>query len=273
MRRTGGCDQDGEFGECRTWVAEVSQIGRRQGEGACPGGRDRPGGVRRNGIGHRWSGVGGISGIGLAIGAAATAVGVAVLPDDWRDRLFRAPDLLARAVHDPHQAMFLVRNLDHPWLAAQGEGVLRAARQAEARRYGPGDHLDDDADAFRHTYAAALMTLRSMRDHDVGAADAQQLTVELGDAHEQDGPDPLEQDRAGHDNAAASDMDRRNNRAGAALVGDGHASTGDWLTEGELRARVATAVDGGSSWRLAADGTSLEVTGPTIDPTSWTDWF
>lgn len=188
----------------------------------------------------------------VAVGVAG-AIGVAVLvdgPGDAFDKARRGVKLAARGVQDPHQGWFVVSNLHRPWLAEVGYGVLDDAKAAERGRYGASDHLDDDADAFRHAYAAALMTVRAMRDHGATQAEAARLVTGLGDAHERDGVD---------NGAHASEMDRHNNRVGVELVGDGRQGAG-WVTEAQVEQLVVDALEAGRLQRLADDGSGLVAT-------------
>ncbi len=173
-------------------------------------------------------------------------------PDDAVSKLATAGQLVRRAVEDHHQALFVLARLDRPWLARVGYAVYDDAKAREQQHFGRGDHLDDDGDAFRHAWAAALMALRAMRDHGMSRPDAARLVIGLGDAHERDGAD----------NAALSaQMDRVNNRRGVELVGSGRAGAG-WISEFELEQHVLDAVRGGRLARVAADGGSLVATGP-----------
>lgn len=141
------------------------------------------------------------------------------------------------------QAWFVLTHPTRPWLAPMGLGVARDARAAQEALYGPREPLDGAQDAFRHAYAAALFSLRAMREHGVGAEKAHELAIEAGAAHEADGQDNNDE----HSRA----MDERNNTAGTIAVGDGRARPGEqadargFVTERALRARILAAMAAG----------------------------
>jgi hypothetical protein len=156
-------------------------------------------------------------------------------------------------VHRQQQKIFLDRTaqigfvLTHPtkpWLLSMGLGVARDARASQESLYGPREPLDGPQDAFRHTYAAALFSLRAMRDHGVSADDAHGLAVDAGAAHEADGQD--------NNDAFSRRMDTANNLTGTQLVGDGRALPGEdadangFVTEHALQQRVLVAMAAGT---------------------------
>ncbi|MCB0877755.1 MAG: hypothetical protein KDC46_02085 [Thermoleophilia bacterium] len=139
-----------------------------------------------------------------------------------------------------HQIGVVLRHPTKPWLAGLGLGVARDARAAQEQLYGTREPLDGPQDAFRHTYAAALMTLRAIRDHGEDPAGAAALAIEAGEAHELDGQD--------NNDDLSREMDRFNNHVGAGLAGDGRAAGGEqadangFVTEHALRERVLEAM-------------------------------
>ncbi len=141
------------------------------------------------------------------------------------------------------QIGFVLRHPLTPWLAGTGLGVARDARAAQEQLYGRAEPLDGPQDAFRHAYAAALFTLRGIRDHGADPERAAKLAVEAGEAHEVDGQD--------NNDDFSREMDRFNNVVGAGLVGDGRARSGEqadergFVTEHDLRRRVFAAIRAG----------------------------
>lgn len=184
--------------------------------------------------------------------AATGITGVAVLLDDPRDFLHHItslPKYLKRAIEDPHQAMFVIRHANHPWLASLGYSLLDEARAGEQRHFGSAGAIDNEADAFRHAYASGLFVLRAMRDHGISASEAEHLSNEAGRAHEADGAD----NDAGR---LSSKMDIANNAVGASLIGDGHRG-GLWMTERDVERAAEDALAHGKLFEIDADRTSL----------------
>jgi hypothetical protein len=134
------------------------------------------------------------------------------------------------------QAWFVISHPTKPWLFSTGMGVANDARGAQESLYGRREPLDGPQDAFRHAFAAALFSLRAMRDHGVGEDEAHQLAIDAGAAHEADGQD--------NNDDFSRDMDTANNLTGTNIVGDGRALPGEdadangFLTEHALQQRV-----------------------------------
>jgi hypothetical protein len=207
--------------------------------------------MRSRGAG--WSlaalGTGALRGAALGAGLGASLVGLdRVTGGEVKQQLDYV--LLDRRA----QVLFVLRHPTKPWLASTGLGVARDARAAQEALYGMAEPTDGPQDAFRHTWAAALLALRAMRDHGVPSGEAQQLAIEAGEAHEVDGQD--------NNDALSRAMDEHNNAAGAALAGDGRARPGEqadsrgFVTEHALRERVLDAI---------ADG-DVELVDRTADP-------
>jgi hypothetical protein len=142
------------------------------------------------------------------------------------------------------QIGFVLRHPTEPWLLGMGLGVARDARAAQEHYYGTREPLDGPQDAFRHTYAAALFSLRAMRGHGLDPSAAHELAIQAGAAHEADGQD--------NNDAWSSAMDTANNLAGTKVVGDGRALAGEqadergFVTEAALRERVLGAMADGA---------------------------
>jgi hypothetical protein len=138
------------------------------------------------------------------------------------------------------QAWFVLKHPNKPWLLQTGLGVAHDARTAQEHLYGKAEPLDGPQDAFRHTYAAALMSLRAMRDHGETPDSAHALAIEAGAAHEADGQD--------NNDDFSRNMDTFNNHAGTVVAGDGKAQPGEhadqdgFVTEHDLRERVLGAI-------------------------------
>jgi hypothetical protein len=141
------------------------------------------------------------------------------------------------------QILFVLRNPTRPWLAGMGISVAADARAAQEALYGQREPLDGPQDAFRHTFAAALFSLRATRDHGQSPDDAHRLAIDAGEAHEVDGQD--------NNDDFSRAMDSFNNRVGTEIAGDGRAASGEsadadgYLTEHALRDRVLRAIADG----------------------------
>lgn len=137
---------------------------------------------------------------------------------------------------DTATAGFFLRNVTKPWLAPTS---YRSATDSISRTksiFG-GSRESDGSDAFRHTFASALMTMR-IRERGVDATTASQLVTQLGEAHERDTPhrdDPLTK--------LESQMDLHNNAVGISLVpiaSDRHQlPSPEYLTSAVLQATKA----------------------------------
>lgn len=142
------------------------------------------------------------------------------------------------------QMWFVIKNARYPWIGPMGLKVASDARAAQERLYGRSEPLDGPQDAFRHAYAAALFTLRAMRDHNLSQANAAKLALEIGEAHERDGQD--------NNDELSRNMDYFNNASGAKIVADGRARDYEqkdergFLTEEALAARVLDAMRQGN---------------------------
>lgn len=130
---------------------------------------------------------------------------------------------------------YVLEHVDAPWLAPLGMTSGSAAREREQRLYRGGgpEESGGGADAFRHTYAAALMTARAQR-LGVDAERAADLVVGAGDARERD------TNALGY-NPASGEMDRHNNRVGAQISLD----AGPGIGERALARRVLEAMRSG----------------------------
>lgn len=141
------------------------------------------------------------------------------------------------------QIGFVVRHPTKPWLGPMGLGVASDARAAQEHYFGKREPLDGAQDAYRHVYAAALFSLRAMRDHGASPDEAHGLAIEAGQAHETDGQD--------NNDRWSREMDVANNLTGTQLIADGHAATGEeadaagFVTEAALRVRVLDALRDG----------------------------
>jgi hypothetical protein len=161
------------------------------------------------------------------------------------------------------QIGFVLRHPTKPWLLGMGLGVARDARAAQEHYYGPREPLDGPQDAFRHTYAAALFSLRAMRGHGLDPATAHQLAIQAGAAHEADGQD--------NNDAYSSAMDTANNLTGTQVVGDGRARAGEaadangFVTEAALRERVLSAIASGTVQVVDRTGSVPSPRPTTID--------
>jgi hypothetical protein len=142
-----------------------------------------------------------------------------------------------------HQILFVLKNPTNPWVATTGLGVARDAKRMQDSLYGTWDPMDGPQDAFRHSFAAALFSLRAMRDHGETPASAHALAIGAGEAHEADGQD--------NNDDFSRAMDNANNLTGTQIVGDGRALPGEdadangFLTEHALRDRVLAALADG----------------------------
>lgn len=186
--------------------------------------------------------------------AATGAIGIAALidgPSDFVEHVKLMPKLVKRAIEDPHQTWFVVSHPNRPWLYSMGYEILNDSHAAERRNFGKADAIDNEGDAFRHAYAAALMTLRAMRDHGVSQSKAAALSHEAGVAHESDGAD----NPAGK---LSSRMDLYNNQVGIKLVGSGRVD-GIWLSEQELERKVLDALENGKLREIDPDQKRLTV--------------
>lgn len=178
--------------------------------------------------------------LGLATGAAA-GVGLLVL-----DRLSGGTVNSTRKRFSLEEAGAVLGNWRDPWLGIEAWNVRGRAINRSSQLYGVDG--EGPGNAFRHAYAAALLTLRAMRDHGESRSNAAALTRDVGTAHEdRDSTDP--------DNALRR-MDLHNNEAGIDLVGDGHVVQGGrWLRDEELVGRVQQAIAGGKLLVQRDDGT------------------
>ena len=162
------------------------------------------------------------------------------------------------------QIMFVLRNPTNPWIAGTGIGVAKDAQSMQDSLYGRWDPMDGPQDAFRHSFAAGLFSLRAMRDHGEGVENAHRLAIDAGEAHEVDGQDNNDE----HSRA----MDTANNLTGTQIVGDGRALPGEdadadgFLTDHGLRDRVLRALQGGQLQVIDRTGT-----GPVTRSTLPTD--
>lgn len=162
------------------------------------------------------------------------------------------------------QIMFVLKNPTNPWIAGTGIGVARDAQAMQDSLYGRWDPLDGPQDAFRHTFAAGLFSLRAIRDHGETPEQAHRLAIGAGDAHEADGQD--------NNDEFSRAMDTANNLTGTQVLGDGRALPGEdadangFLTEHALRDRVLAALRDG---RLQV--VDRGAGGPTPRATSATD--
>jgi len=151
------------------------------------------------------------------------------------------------------QIWFVVTNPTRPWIAHMGLGVAEDARAAQVALFGRPDPLDGPQDAFRHAYAAALFSLRAMRDHGEDPAKAHDLAIRAGAAHEADGQD--------NNDDLSRGMDTANNSTGTQLVGDGRAARGEaadaagFVTERALADRVLAALGSGQLQLVDRDAT------------------
>ncbi|MCW2926810.1 MAG: hypothetical protein JWM86_778 [Thermoleophilia bacterium] len=176
-------------------------------------------------------------------GALGAGLGASLLVADHLSggAVKRQLDLIA--LDRKAQLWFVVSHPTKPWLASLGLGVADAARSSQERLYGPREPLDGPQDAFRHTFAAALFSLRAMREHGTAPTEAHELAIAAGEAHERDGQD--------NNDSFSRAMDTANNHLGTELVGDGRARPGEdadaagFVTEHALRERVLAAIAGG----------------------------
>lgn len=140
-----------------------------------------------------------------------------------------------------HEIGVLLSNPTKPWIYGEATGAFDDASAAEAQLFGPERHIDDSVDAFRHAYGSALLALRMMEHHGMNAADAAQLTTDIGNAHEADGTP---------ESALAHQMDESNNESGLSLLGDGKNADGSWMTDDQLRDRILQAMRSGGLVRI-----------------------
>jgi hypothetical protein len=212
------------------------------------------------GRGAGWSlgalGAGALKGAALGAGLGAALVGVDRFTGGQVQQKLDYLSLDRRA-----QIWFVLSNPTRPWIAGTGLGVARDARASQVELYGRAEPLDGPQDAFRHTYAAALFSLRAMRDHGEDPATAHRLAVAAGAAHEVDGQDDNDQfSRA---------MDHFNNDAGALVAGDGRALDGEasdasgWVSEQALRQRVLAAMSAGGLQLVDRDGADAPIARPS----------
>lgn len=182
--------------------------------------------------GGAWKGAALGAGLGASLLVADRATGGAVK---------RQLDLIS--LDRKAQLWFVVSHPTKPWLAKLGLGVADAARGNQEALYGKAEPLDGPQDAFRHTYAAALFSLRAMREHGVAPDEAHALAIGAGAAHEADGQD--------NNDEFSRAMDTFNNELGTQLAGDGKARPGEsrdaagFVTEHALRQRVLDALAAG----------------------------
>lgn len=190
------------------------------------------------GWGLKALGTGAWKGAAIGAGLGAALVGIDRLTGGEVKRQLDYVLLDRRA-----QLTFVLRNATRPWVGPMGLGVARDARAAQEHLYGLREPLDGPQDAFRHTFAAALFSLRAMRDHGQSPEDAHRLAIDAGEAHEVDGQDNNDQ----HSRA----MDSSNNRIGTEIAGNGRAANGEaadaagFVTEHALRERVLRAMQDG----------------------------
>lgn len=174
--------------------------------------------------------------LGGVLGAALVALDRATAGE-----VKRQLDLIA--LDRRSQLWFVVSHPTRPWLAGTGLAVARDARRAQEQLYGLREPLDGPQDAFRHAYAAALFSLRAIRDHGLDPAEAHRLALAAGAAHERDGQD--------NNDAHSRAMDHFNNAAGTRVVGDARARAGEvaeargYVSEPALRSRVLAAIEAG----------------------------
>jgi hypothetical protein len=212
------------------------------------------------GRGAGWSlgalGAGALKGAAIGAGLGAALVGVDRLTGGQVQQKLDYLSLDRRA-----QIWFVLSNPTRPWIASTGLDVARDARAAQVELYGSAEPLDGPQDAFRHAYAAALFSLRAMRDHSEAPATAQRLAVAAGAAHEVDGQD--------NNDRFSRAMDHLNNDAGALIAGDGRARDGEaadasgWVTEQALRQRVLNAMAAGSLQLVDRAGSDAPITRPS----------
>lgn len=217
--------------------------------------------LRTGGAG--WSlpafGTGAWKGAALGAAIAGALLGLDALTDGAVKNQLDLVTLDRRA-----QLLLVLRNPTKPWLAPMSIDVARDARAAQHRVFGAAERLDGPQDAFRHAYAAALLSLRAMREHDVSSSDAHALAIDAGNAHERDGQD--------NNDEHSRSMDVTNNEAVVTIVGDGRARAGEahdghgFLTDQALRERVLGAIGRGEL--TVVDRTGAE---PTARPTTATD--
>lgn len=183
-------------------------------------------------------GTGAWKGAAVGAGMGAALIGIDRVTDGQVKKQLDYVGLDRRA-----QILFVLRNPTRPWVAGMGLGVARDARAAQEGLYGMREPLDGPQDAFRHTFAAALFSLRSMRDHGQSPADAHRLAIGAGEAHEVDGQD--------NNDSFSRAMDTFNNHLGTELADDGRAAAGEaadasgFVTEHALRERVLRAIADG----------------------------
>jgi hypothetical protein len=204
------------------------------------------------GSGAGWSlgalGTGAWKGAALGAGLGASLLGIdRITGGEVKGQLDKI--LLDRRA----QAWFVISHPTKPWLFPLGMGVASDARGAQEALYGPREPLDGPQDAFRHAYAAALFSLRAMRDHDLRPAEAHQLAIDAGKAHEVDGQD--------NNDDFSRAMDKANNHTGTKIVADGRALPGEeadtngFVTEHALQQRVLAAIVAGSLELVDRSGT------------------
>jgi len=193
-------------------------------------------------------GTGAWKGAAIGVGVAAVLAGVDHLTGGAVKRQLDLVSLDRR-----HQILFVLKHPLRPWLTGMGLGVADAANAVQRRYFGAHDPMDGAPDALRHGYAAALFTLRAMRDHGESSGDAASLAIEAGDAHEADGQD--------NNDSYSHEMDAYNNRVGARLAGDGKPRAGEaaddagWITERALADRVLDAIGAGEIQVVDRDAT------------------
>ncbi len=174
--------------------------------------------------------------VGAGIGAAL--LGLDKLTDGQVKKQLDYVSLDRRA-----QILFVLRNPTNPWIAGTGIAVAKNAQAMQDSLYGRWDPMDGPQDAFRHSFAAALFSLRSMRDHGESPDNAHRLAIDAGEAHEVDGQD--------NNDELSRAMDTANNLAGTQIIGDGRALPGEdadangFVTERALRDRVLAAMYAG----------------------------
>lgn len=200
-------------------------------------------------------GAGVLRGGALGVGVGAALLGIDRATHGEVQRQLGKLTLDRRA-----QAWFVISNPGRPWIGPTGIRVATAARTAQESLYGRAEPLDGPQDAFRHAFAAALLSLRAMRDHGQSTADAHRLAIDAGEAHERDGQD--------NNDDFSREMDRSNNRSGTQLIGDGRARSDEpadaagYVTELALRERVLDAI-GGGRLQLVDRGGSTPVARPS----------
>ena len=194
--------------------------------------------------------------IGIGIGAAA---GLYMAVDVARYVLGRehisvggtdTGTLTGRAMSFRHVIGFGLRNIVHPHALLIGYQQQHHARERESELFfgGNGKGYDNGADAFRHTYGAALVSYHLVRDAHMSPDAAAQFTREAGIAHENDSQ------LTGKHADQSRRMDLHNNDVGISIgieqaVQGLHPDGADQRIE----SAVLSAIARGETWVLDAD--------------------